>query len=62
MRWDMDKLEPMEQNLGRFFNSGGGCAHAMQFNCFQMKLANLKLKTQPSQLLVSPSLDIELPG
>jgi hypothetical protein len=48
------------QNLGRVFNSKSGYVHVMQLHCFETKLLNLMLKTQPKQLLGSHLLDIAL--
>jgi hypothetical protein len=58
----MDKLQLTGRNLGRVFNSRSGCVHVMQLHCFETKLPNLMLKTQPRQLLGSLPLDIALPG
>jgi hypothetical protein len=41
----MDKLQPTGQHLGRVFNSSSGRIHIMHFHCFEVKLSNLKLKT-----------------
>jgi hypothetical protein len=38
------------------------CVCVMQLHCFETKLSNLILKTQPKQLLGSLPLDIALPG
>ncbi len=46
-----DKLQLSGQDLGRVFNSKNGCVHAMQFICFETKLPNLNLETQPKLLL-----------
>jgi len=58
----MDKLRLARQNLDQFFNSGCGCVRAMQLPCFETKLASLKLKTLPKQLLGSLPLEIALPN
>jgi hypothetical protein len=58
----MDKLQPTGQNLARVFNFRSGHLHAAHLWCFQVKVSNLKLKTQPKQLPGSPLLDIALPG
>jgi hypothetical protein len=58
----MDKLQLTGQNLGRVFNSKTGCMHPMRLYCFEAKLHNLKLKTQPQQLLGYLLFDITLPG
>jgi len=57
----MDKLQLRGQNLGRVFNISNGRVDAMHFLCYRVKLPNLKLKTEPKQLLHYPSLDITLP-
>ncbi len=58
----MDKLQLTGQNLGRVFNFRFGHLHAEHFWCYQVKLPNLKLKTQSKQLLGSLPLVIALPG
>ncbi len=58
----MDKLQLTERNLGRAFNSRTGRAHALQLHFSEMEQPNLKLKTQPKQLLGSLPLDIMLPA
>jgi hypothetical protein len=58
----MDKLQLTTQNLGRVFNSRGGNVYAMHSCGYQSKLPNLKLKTQPKQLLGSLPLGFALPG
>ena len=57
----MDKLKLTGQNLGRVFNSRSGCMYAMQLWCCESGRPNLKLKTQPKQLLCSLPLDIVIP-
>ena len=57
----MDKLQLRGKNLGRVFNIRNGRAHIMNFLCYRIKLLNLKLKTEPKQLLHYPPLDITLP-
>jgi hypothetical protein len=47
----MDELQLTGQNLGRVFNFKFGHLHAAHFWCYQVKLPNLKLKTQPKKLL-----------
>jgi hypothetical protein len=49
-------------NLGRAFNSRRVCSSAMYFRCYEAKLPNLKLKTQPKQLLGSLPLAFALPS
>jgi hypothetical protein len=56
----MDKLQLTGRNQGRVFNSRAVCA--MQLSCFETKLPNLMLRTQPQQHLGSLPLDIALPG
>ncbi len=56
----MDKLQLAGRNLGRVFNFRSGHLHAAHLQCFQVKLPNLRLKTQPKQLLGSLLLDITL--
>jgi hypothetical protein len=59
----MDKLLQLTgQNLGQVFNFRFGHWHAEHFWCYQAKLPNLKVKTQPKQLLGSLPLVITLPG
>jgi hypothetical protein len=58
----MDKLQLTGQNLGRVFNSKTGFMYPMRLYCFEAKLNNLKLKTQPQQLLGYILFDILLPG
>ncbi len=57
----MDKLQLTGRNLGRVFNFRNGGVHAVHLLCCGVKLPNLKLKTQPKQLLGSLPLDIALP-
>ena len=57
----MDKLQLTGQNLGRVFNFRICRLDAEHFWCYQVELPNLKLKTQPEQLLGSLPLDIALP-
>jgi hypothetical protein len=47
-------------NLGQVFNFRSGHLHAAHKGCYISKLPNLKLKTQPKQLLSSLPLDIGL--
>jgi hypothetical protein len=61
MYTSMDKLQLTGQNLGRVFNFRFGHLHAEHFCCYQVKLPNLKLKTQAKQLLCSLLLVIALP-
>jgi hypothetical protein len=56
-----DKLQLTGQNLGRVFNFRNGRVHVVHFLCYVVKLPNLKLKTQPKQLLGYLPLDIVLP-
>jgi hypothetical protein len=56
----MDKLQLTGRNLGRVFNFRNGDVHAVHFSCYSVKLPNLKLKTQPKQLLGSLPLQIAL--
>jgi hypothetical protein len=56
----MDKLQLTGSNLGQFFNFRFGHLHAEHFKCCQVKLPNLKLKTQPKLLLGSLPLVIGL--
>jgi hypothetical protein len=58
----MAKLQLTGQNLGRVFNFRNGHVHAAHFLCYGVKLPNLKLKTQPKQLLGYLPLDIVLPA
>jgi hypothetical protein len=58
----MDKLQLTGQNLGRVFNFSNGHELIVHFLCYGVKLPNLKLKTQPKQLLGLLPLDIALPG
>jgi hypothetical protein len=51
-----------QQNLGQVFNVRSGHLHAAHLWCYQVKLLNLKLKTQPKKLLGSLPLDIALPA
>jgi hypothetical protein len=56
----MDKLQLTGQNLVRVFNFRFGHLHAEHFWCYQVKLPNLKLKTQHKQPLGYLLLVIEL--
>jgi hypothetical protein len=56
----MDKYKLTGPNLGWVFNFRWGCMCAMYFPCTISIWPNLKLKTQPKQLLVSLPLDIAL--
>jgi hypothetical protein len=47
----MDKLKPTGGNLGRVFSSRLGCACISRAIAYITKQPNLKLKTQPKQLL-----------
>ncbi len=51
--WGMDKLKLTGQNLGPVFNSRCGCKCAMHLCRYEAKRPNLKLKSQPKQLLGS---------
>ncbi len=57
----MDKLQLTGQNLGKVFNVRGGHLPAAHLSCYQVKLPNLKLKTQPKKLLGSLPSDTALP-
>jgi hypothetical protein len=57
----MDKLQLTGQNMGRVFNFRCGHLHATYSWCYQLKLPNLKLKTQPKQFFGSLPFDIVLP-
>ncbi len=57
----MDKLQLTGRNMGRVFNFRNGRVHVVRFLCYGVKLPNLKLKTQPKQLLGLLPLDITLP-
>ncbi len=56
----MDKLQLTGQKLGRVYNFRNGHLHTEHFGRYQVKLPNLKLKTQPKQLLGSLPLVIVL--
>jgi hypothetical protein len=56
----MDKLQLTGQNLGLVCNSRSGCLHDVHLHSFIAKLPNLKLKTQPRQLLACILLEISL--
>ncbi len=58
----MDKLQLAGQNLGWVFNFRSGHLHPAILWCFLVKLPNLRLKTQPKQLLGFLQLDIALPA
>jgi len=47
----MDKLQLAGWNLVRVFNSKSGCMCAKHLFCYEAKQPNLKLKTQPKQVL-----------
>ncbi len=55
-----DQHPPAGQNQGRVFNSRSGRVCATQLPCFEAKLPNLELKTQPKQLLGFLPIDIAL--
>jgi hypothetical protein len=57
----MDRLKLTGQNLGRVLFFRFDHLHAEHFLCYQVKLPNLKLKTQPKQLPGSLPLVIALP-
>jgi hypothetical protein len=57
----MDKLQLTLQNLGRVFNSGSGHVYTINSCCYWAKQPNLKLKTQPKQLIGPLPLDFALP-
>ncbi len=52
----MDKLQLTGQNVGRILNLRNGCLQVVHFLCYGVKLASLKLKTQPKQDIVLPYL------
>jgi len=56
----MYKHQLTGQNLSLVLNSRSGRVHAMQLPCFETRLPNLELKTQPKQLLGYLPLDITL--
>ncbi len=56
------QLQLTGQNLGRVFNFQFGHLQAEHFRCYQVKLPNLKLKTQIKQLLGFLPLVIALPN
>ncbi len=58
----MDKFHLAEQNMGRVYYFRYGRVHAMHFLCYGVKLPNLKLNTQPKQVLGSLPLYIALLG
>ena len=58
----MDKVQLTGQNQGQIFSFRFDHLHAEHFWCYQVKLPNLKLKTQPKQLLGSLPLVITLPA
>jgi hypothetical protein len=47
----VDKLQLTLQKMGLVFNSGSGLMCDVHLCCFEAKWPNLKLKTQPKQLL-----------
>jgi hypothetical protein len=57
----MDKLHLTGQNLGQVLNFRSGHLHVALLWCYRVKLPDLKLKTQPKQLLGSIPLDTTLP-
>ncbi len=57
----MDKLQLTGRNLGRVFNSRSGCMYVMNLCYYEAKQPNLKLKTQPKQLLGYCPLAFVLP-
>jgi hypothetical protein len=57
----MDRLQLTGQNMGRVFYFRYGRVRAVHFLCLGVKLPNLKMKTQPKQVLGSLLLDIALP-
>ena len=58
----VDKPQLTRRNLSQVFNFRYGHLRADHFWCYQVKLPNLKLKTQPKQLLGSLPLVTALPG
>jgi hypothetical protein len=57
----MDKLQLTRQNLARAYNFRYGRVRSVYLLCLGVKLPNLKLKTQPKQVLGSLPFDIALP-
>ncbi len=56
----MDKLQITGQTLGRVAITRSGCICAMHLYCYEAKLPNLMLKTQPNQPLGYIMLDVAL--
>ncbi len=57
-----DKSKVTGQTLGRAFNYSNGNINTIHLCKYEAKLANLKLKTWPKQLLGSLLLNTPLPG
>ncbi len=57
---DHGQLQPTGRNLGWVFNFRFGHLLAEHFRCCQVKLPNLKMKTQPKKLLGSLPLVLAL--
>ncbi len=57
----MDKRQLAGQNLWRVFNFRRAHLYAAHLRCYQVKRANLKMKTRHKQLFGSLPLDIALP-
>jgi hypothetical protein len=62
MHVSMDKPQLIGQNLGRVFKFKTARLHAAYLWSYQVKLPNLKLKTQLKQPLGSLPLDFVLPA
>ncbi len=58
----MDKVQLTGQTLGQVFNSRNGFTNTVHRCGCEAKLSNLKLKTQPEQLLGSFPIYIALPA
>jgi hypothetical protein len=56
----VDKFQLTGRKLVRVFNFRNGRVHVAHLLCYGVKQPNLKLKTQPKQLLGSLPLDISL--
>ncbi len=52
------KLQIIEWNRSKVFNSRSGCVYSMRLYCYEAKLPNLKLKMWPLQLLCYIPLNI----
>jgi hypothetical protein len=58
----LDKLQLTGRNLGRVFIFRSVHLHSAHLWFYRIKLPNLKLKTQPKQLIGSLPIDITLPA